>query len=251
MSGHSKWASIKHKKAAIDAKRGKLFSRFSKEITVAAKCGGGDPDMNPRLRTAIITAKAANMPNDNIDKAIKKGTGELPGVSYEECIYEAYAPGGVAILIEVMTDNKNRTTAELRSIITKRNGNMASANAVAWMFAKKGFITIDKGASDEDTVLTAALEAGAEDVKTESDSYEIITAPNDLEAVKESLESKNIEISSAEITSIPSTTIPIKNEKDAKQLLDFVEAVEDNDDVQNVYANFDIPDDIMAKLEEE
>ncbi len=251
MSGHSKWASIKHKKAAIDAKRGKLFSRFSKEITVAAKIGGGDVDMNPRLRTAVNTAKAANMPNDNIDKAIKKGTGELPGVVYEECVYEAYAPGGVAILIEVMTDNKNRTTAELRSIITKRNGNMASANAVAWMFNKKGFISIDKSAADEDTVLTAALEAGAEDVKSEGDVFEIITEPNDLDAVKEALESHNIELASAEVTSLPDNTIPVNNEKDAKQLLDFIEAIEDNDDVQNVYANFDIPDEVMAKLEEE
>lgn len=251
MSGHSKWASIKHKKAAVDAKRGKLFSRLSKEITVAAKIGGGDVDMNPRLRTAVSTAKAANMPNDNIDKAIKKGTGELPGVTYEECVYEAYAPGGVAILIEVLTDNKNRTTAELRSIITKRNGNMASANAVAWMFNQKGFITVEREKVSEDTVLSVGLEAGAEDIKTEGDTFEIITEPKDFEAVKEAFEGKSIELSSAEITMIPDSTIPINSEKDAKQLLDFIEAIEDNDDVQNVYANFDIPEDIMAKLEEE
>ncbi|RJP57296.1 MAG: YebC/PmpR family DNA-binding transcriptional regulator [Candidatus Auribacter fodinae] len=249
MSGHSKWASIKHKKAAIDAKRGKLFSRFSKEITVAAKMGGGDIDMNPRLRTAVAIAKAANMPNDNIDKAIKKGTGELPGVVYEECVYEGYGPSGVAILIEVMTDNKNRTTAEIRSIFTKRNGNMASANAVAWMFEKKGFLVVSKSVVDEEKLLDVVLEAGAEDVKTEGDTFEIYTSQHDFETVKEALAKKGIATESAEITAIPNSTIKLTAEKDAKQILDLIEVLEDHDDVQNVYANFDIPDDIMAALE--
>ena len=249
MSGHSKWASIKHKKAATDAKRGKLFSRFSKEITIAAKIGGGDLNMNPRLRTAVNAAKGANMPNDNIDRAIKKGTGELPGVVYEECVYEGYGPGGVAILIETLTDNKNRTTSEIRSILTKRNGNMASANAVAWMFTKKGYFTIKKDVVDEDTLLTVALDAGAEDVKTEDDVFEVITEPNDFEAVNEALKSNDISTETAEITALPNSTVPLQ-EKEAKQVLDLIEVIEDQDDVQNVYANFDISDEIMAKLED-
>lgn len=249
MSGHSKWASIKHKKAAIDAKRGKLFSRISKEITVAAKVGGGDADMNPRLRTAIAAAKAANMPSDNIDRAVKKGTGELPGVTYEECFYEGYGPGGVAILIEVMTDNKNRTTAEIRSIFTKRNGNMASANAVAWMFKKKGYLVVKKDKVEEDTLLSIALDAGAEDVKTEDDLYEVITQPHDFEVVQKALADNKIPAESAEVTMLPTTTVRLA-EKEARQVLDLVDAIEDHDDVQHVYANFDIPDDIMKKLEE-
>ncbi|MCD6460750.1 YebC/PmpR family DNA-binding transcriptional regulator [bacterium] len=249
MSGHSKWASIKHKKAATDAKRGKLFSRLSKEITIAAKIGGGDLSMNPRLRTAVTAAKGANMPNDNIERAIKKGTGELPGVVYEECVYEGYGPGGVAILIETLTDNKNRTTSEIRSILSKRNGNMASANAVAWMFTKKGYFTIHKKDVDEDTLLTVVLDAGAEDVKTEDDLFEVFTQPHDFEAVSEALKDKNIPTQTAEITALPNSTVPLQ-EKEAKQVLDLIEVIEDHDDVQNVYANFDIPDDIMAKLED-
>lgn len=237
MSGHSKWASIKHKKAAVDAKRGKLFSRYSKEITVAAKMGGGDIDMNPRLRTAVAAAKAANMPNDNIDKAIKKGTGELPGVVYEECVYEGYGPGGVAILIEAMTDNKNRTTAEIRSIFTKRNGNMASANAVAWMFEKKGFIVVSKSAVDEEKLLDIALDAGAEDVKIEGDTFEVYSSQQGYDAVKEALEQNGIETESSEVTAIPNSTIKLNSEKEAKQILDLIEVFEDHDDVQNVYAN--------------
>ncbi len=250
MSGHSKWASIKHKKAAIDAKRGKLFSRISKEITVAAKIGGGDLNSNPRLRTAVMAGKEANMPGDNIERAIKKGTGELPGVTYEESVYEGYGPGGVAVLIEVLTDNKNRTTSEIRSIFTKRNGNMASANAVAWMFTKKGFITIKKETVDEDTLLDITLDAGAEDVKTEGDIYEVITGLQDFESVKEALAKNKIATESAEITALPSNTVQV-NEKEAKQVLDLVETLEDHDDVQNVYANFDISDEIMKKLEAE
>jgi len=250
VSGHSKWASIKHKKAAIDAKRGKLFSRISKEITVAAKIGGGDLNSNPRLRTAVMAGKEANMPGDNIERAIKKGTGELPGVTYEESVYEGYGPGGVAVLIEVLTDNKNRTTSEIRSIFTKRNGNMASANAVAWMFTKKGFITIKKETVDEDTLLDITLDAGAEDVKTEGDIYEVITGLQDFESVKEALAKNKIATESAEITALPSNTVQV-NEKEAKQVLDLVETLEDHDDVQNVYANFDISDEIMKKLEAE
>jgi len=250
VSGHSKWASIKHKKAAVDAKRGKLFSSLSKEITVAAKTGGGDVDMNPRLRTAVSSAKEANMPNDNIDRAIKKGTGELPGVSYEELVYEGYGVGGVAILIEVLTDNKNRTASEIRSIFTKRNGNLAASNAVAWMFSKKGFFSIKKDQVDEDTLLTVALDAGAEDVKAEDDYYEVLTDPHDFLAVKEALENNNIVAETAELTSLPSTTVQIQSEKEAKQILDLMDVLEDQDDTQNVYANFDISDEIMNKLEE-
>ncbi len=250
MSGHSKWASIKHKKAAVDAKRGKLFSRLSKEITVAAKTGGGDVDMNPRLRTAVSSAKEANMPNDNIERAIKKGTGELPGVSYDELVYEGYGVGGVAILIEVLTDNKNRTASEIRSIFTKRNGNLAASNAVAWMFSKKGFFSVKKDSVDEDTLLTVALDAGAEDVKSEDEYYEVLTAPQDFLAVKEALENNKIVAETAEITSIPSTTVRIDSVKEAKQVLDLIDVLEDQDDTQNVYANFDIPDEIMDKLEE-
>jgi len=250
VSGHSKWASIKHKKAAVDAKRGKLFSRLSKEITVAAKTGGGDVDMNPRLRTAVSSAKEANMPNDNIERAIKKGTGELPGVSYDELVYEGYGVGGVAILIEVLTDNKNRTASEIRSIFTKRNGNLAASNAVAWMFSKKGFFSVKKDSVDEDTLLTVALDAGAEDVKSEDEYYEVLTAPQDFLAVKEALENNKIVAETAEITSIPSTTVRIDSVKEAKQVLDLIDVLEDQDDTQNVYANFDIPDEIMDKLEE-
>ncbi len=220
---------------------------MSKEITVAAKAGGGDPDMNPRLRTAVSTAKNANMPNDNIEKAIKKGTGELPGVSYEEHVYEGYGPGGVAILIEVMTDNKNRTTAEIRSIFSKRNGNLASSNAVAWMFEKKGLFVIKKDSVTEDDLLAIALEAGAEDIQTEDDVFEVYTSQKDFEAVQQALKENNIPTESGEITAIPSTTVKL-GEKEAKQVMDLIDILEDHDDVQNVYANFDIPDDIMQKL---
>ncbi len=250
MSGHSKWASIKHKKAAVDAKRGKLFSRLSKEITVAAKTGGGDVDMNPRLRTAVSSAKEANMPNDNIDRAIKKGTGELPGVSYEELVYEGYGVGGVAILVETLTDNKNRTASEIRSIFTKRNGNLAASNAVAWMFSKKGFFSIKKDQVDEDTLLTVALDAGAEDVKSEDGYYEVLTDPHDFLAVKEALGNNKIATETAEVTSLPSTIVQMNSAKEAKQVLDLIDVLEDQDDTQNVYANFDISDEIMVQLEE-
>ena len=244
MSGHNKWASIKHKKAATDSKRGKLFSKLSKELTVSAKAGGGDPSGNPRLRVAINKAKSVNMPADNIERAIKKGTGELPGVTYEEIAYEGYGPKGVAIIVEVLTDNKNRTGAEIRNTFSKKGGNMAGPGSVNWIFAKKGFIMVKTDNADEDNLMSIALDAGAEDMKIEEPMYEITTPIADLERVKEALEKANIEIESAEFTMIPSSTIKLEG-SDAKQVLGLVELLEDNDDVQNVYANFDIPDDVL------
>ena len=244
MSGHNKWASIKHKKAATDSKRGKLFSKLSKELTVSAKAGGGDPSGNPRLRVAINKAKSVNMPADNIERAIKKGTGELPGVIYEEIAYEGYGPKGVAIIVEVLTDNKNRTGAEIRNTFSKKGGNMAGPGSVNWIFAKKGFIMVKTDNADEDNLMSIALDAGAEDMQIEEFMYEITTPVADLERVKEALEKANIEIESAEFTMIPSSTIKLEG-SDAKQVLGLVELLEDNDDVQNVYANFDIPDDVL------
>ncbi|MCB1196625.1 YebC/PmpR family DNA-binding transcriptional regulator [bacterium] len=253
MSGHSKWSSIKHKKAAADAKRGKIFSRFSKEITVAAKIGGGDPDMNPRLRTAISMAKDNNMPNDTIDKAIKKGTGELPGVTYEECVYEGYGPSGVAILVEAMTDNRNRTTAEIRNIFSKRNGNLAAINAVAWMFEKKGLIVINRDKVDEEKLLSVALEAGADDVLLEEEklkTYEVVTTPANFGPVKDALDANKIPQESAEIISIPNSTVPL-TDKTAKPVYDLIMILEDHDDVQNVYSNADFPEEFIEEMENE
>ncbi|MBN1405088.1 MAG: YebC/PmpR family DNA-binding transcriptional regulator [Candidatus Omnitrophica bacterium] len=244
MSGHSKWATIKHKKAATDAKRGKMFSKLAKEMTVAAKQGGGNPNANPRLRMVMDKARSINMPSDNIDRAIKKGTGELPGVIYEEIIYEGYGPAGVAVLVEALTDNKNRTTAEIRTIFTKKGGNMAGAGSVQWIFKKKGFIIVKKQDVDEDKVMSAALDAGAEDLETQSDVYEITTSSVDMEKVKTALEKAGIAIESAEITMIPSSEIKVSGAP-AKTLLSLIEALEDHEDVQNVYANFDMPDDMM------
>ncbi len=249
MSGHSKWASIKHKKAATDAKRGKLFTKLIKELTVAAREGGGDPDANPRLRLAVQRAKDANMPKDNIEKAIKKGTGELPGVIYESMVYEGYGPSGVAILVDVLTDNKNRAAAEVRSIFTKRNGNMAGAGSVAWQFKQKGLIIVSKDKSEEDKLMNIILENGAEDMQTEEDTYEISTQPKEFEAVKKAIESSGIEINSAEITMVPDSTVNISDKGVAQQVLGLINALEDNDDVQNVYANFDIPDNILSEIE--
>lgn len=248
MSGHSKWATTKHKKAAIDAKKGKIFSKISKELTVAARIGGGDPSGNPRLRLVMDKAKESNMPSDNIKRAIQKGTGELPGVTYEESLYEGYGPGGVAILMEIMTDNKNRTTAELRHLMTKNGGKPGESGSVSWMFNKKGYILIDKKKADEETVISLALEAGAEDVKSleGEDNYEIITSPHDFENVKKFLEGK-IEISHAEITMLPQSYVKLEG-KDAEQMARLMEALEDHEDVQNVYANFDIPDEALAKV---
>lgn len=244
MSGHSKWATTKHKKAAIDAKRGKIFTKITKEITVAARLGGGDPDGNPRLRTAVAKAKGVSMPAENIKRAIQKGTGELPGVSYEEITYEGYGPGGVAVIVEVMTDNRNRTVSEIRNIFSKANGNMGEAGCVSWMFNKKGYCVVSKATADEDKLMTLALDAGAEDMQTEDDNFVITTPPNDFEKVKKALEDAGIVLDVAEITAIPQTYVKLDG-KEAQQMLRLMETLEDNDDVQNVYANFDIPEEIM------
>ncbi|MCM8770940.1 MAG: YebC/PmpR family DNA-binding transcriptional regulator [Candidatus Omnitrophica bacterium] len=248
MSGHSKWAGIKHKKALMDAKKGTLYTKIIKEITVAAREGGGNPDTNPRLRAAIAKAKEANMPSDNVKNAIKRGTGELPGVVYETVIYEGYGPGGVAIMVEALTDNKNRASAEIRNIFSKNNGNLAGAGSVSWMFSKKGYILIDKSSVKEDELMNIALEAGAEDIKSDDPkNYEIYTAPQDFEKVKSALQAKNIPLQVAEISMIPSSTIKIVG-PDAKKVLGLVEALEDHDDVQQVYSNFDIPDEILEQV---
>lgn len=250
MSGHSKWASIKHKKASTDAKRGKVFTKIVKEISIAARLGGGDLSGNPRLRTAIEKAKEVNMPSDNIKRAVMKGTGELPGVSYEEYIYEGYGPGGAAILIEVLTDNKNRTSPEIRHILTKNNGNMGEAGCVGWMFEKKGYILIEKTKIDEDNLMSIALDAGAEDMKNDpkEDNYEIITMPEHLGKVKTAIEAASIPVSLAEITMLPKNYAPV-DEKQAEQMIRLIEALEDNEDVQNVYTNFDVPEEVIAKVE--
>jgi YebC/PmpR family DNA-binding regulatory protein len=249
MSGHSKWAQIKHKKAVVDAKRGKIFSKIAKEIAVAARLGGGDPDGNPRLRTVLENAREVNMPGENIKRAIMKGTGELPGVSYEESIYEGYGPGGTAILLEVLTDNKNRTVPEIRHIMTKNGGNLGEAGCVAWMFEKKGYILVEKTKIDEDSLMSAALEAGAEDMKNDpgEDSYEIITAPEDVNKVKAALEAAGIPVSLAEITMLPKSYVALDG-KSAEQIIRLVDALEDHEDIQNVYTNFNIPDEVMAKV---
>jgi len=249
MSGHSKWASIKHKKAATDAKRGKLFTKLIKEITVSARSGGGNPEANPRLRLAVSKAKEANMPKDNIEKAIKKGTGELPGVVYEEVTYEGYGAQGVAILVEVLTDNKNRAAAEIRNIFAKKGANMAGAGSVLWQFQHKGLIIVNKKESSEDKLMNIILENGAEDMVTQSDAYEISTTVKDFENVKKAIEDASIAMVSAELTMIPSSTVKISDTSTAQQILNLVSALEDNDDVQNVYANFDIPDEILNEIE--
>jgi len=241
MSGHSKWASIKHKKAATDAKRGAIFTKLIRELTAAARQGGGNPDTNVRLRTAIGRAKTQNMPTSNIENAIKKGTGELPGVVYEEISYEGYGPKGVAIMIETLTDNKNRTTAEIRNLFSKKNGNLGGAGSVSWMFQKKGYIVIDKKDSEEDKLMNIVLEAGAEDMTAEDTTYEITTAPADFDKVKKAIEEKKIKIQSAEITMIPSSIIKVTG-ADAKATLELMESLEDHEDVQHVYANFDMPE---------
>jgi len=249
MSGHSKWASIKHKKGKLDAQRGKIFTKLIREITVAARAGGGDADKNPRLRTAIATARAANMPADNIKKAVQKGTGELPGVTYEEVTYEAYGPGGVAMLIQAMTDNKNRAVAEVRHILSRHNGNMGESGCVGWMFEKQGFIQVEAEGVDEDSLMEMALDAGATDVRREETTFDIYTEPVDLEKVRSIVEKKGLVISSAEPAMIPQSTVKL-DEKQAGQMLKLMEALEDHDDVQKVYANFDIDDELIQKLSE-
>lgn len=250
MAGHSKWANIKYRKEAADAKKGKLFSKLAKEITVAAREGGGDPEVNPRLRQAIEKAREANMPMDNVERAIKRGTGELPGVNYEHVVYEGYGPGGVAVLIEALTDNRNRTTSEIRNIFTKKGGNMAGAGSVSWIFHRKGLITVEKSACDEDTLLSIAIEAGADDMKIEGDRFEITTSPENFEQVKEALKGKDIPIQNAEITMLPSNYIKLEGQV-AKQILSLMDALQSHDDVQQVYANFDIPDEIIEEMANE
>ncbi len=246
MSGHSKWATTKHKKAAADAKRGKVFTRITKELTIAAKLGGGDADGNPRLRTAMLKAKEANMPQDNIKRAIQKGTGELPGVSYEEVTYEGYGPGGVAVMVECLTDNKNRTVADIRHILGKGGGSLGENGCVSWMFDQKGYIVVDKKAVSEDELMDLALNAGAEDMTSdpEEPNYEIFTAPGDFEAVRSALEEKGIKMEAAEVTMIPQSYVKLEG-KEASQMLRLMDMLEDCDDTQNVYANFDVPDEVM------
>lgn len=247
MSGHSKWATIRRKKEKTDAARGRVFTRLIKEISVAARMGGGDIEANPRLRSAVATAKAANMPAANIDKGIKKGTGELPGVIYDEIIYEAYAPGGVALILNCLTDNKNRTVSEIRHLISKRGGNLAETGSVGYMFDRKGVITVDPKGLSEDDIMELALDAGAEDMRDEDDSYEIITEPNDFEAVRTALEESPVEIVSAEISMLPSIYVKVEGESVAK-LLRLLDDLEEHDDIQDIWGNFDIDDD---ELEEE
>jgi YebC/PmpR family DNA-binding regulatory protein len=248
MSGHSKWHSIRHKKGATDAKRGKIFSRINKELMVAARMGGGDPAANPRLRQAIAAAKSENMPKDNIERAIKKGTGELEGINYEEYMYEGYAPGGVALLIEVMTDNKNRAAADIRYVFNKRGGSLGEAGCVAWMFEKKGLLVFEQDQVAEDEVLEVALEAGADDVITTEDQYEVHTELAAFESVKQAFDDQELRYTMAEITMMPQNTVKIDDESMAVQVLKLMEAIEDADDVQKVYANFDIPDKILQRI---
>jgi YebC/PmpR family DNA-binding regulatory protein len=248
MSGHSKWSTIKRKKGAIDSKRGKIFTKLIKEITLAARLGGGDVEGNARLRSAVLAAKEENMPKDNIDRAIKKGTGELGGgVAYEEITYEGYGPAGVAVIVEVMTDNKNRTVAEIRHIFSKHGGNLGENGCVAWMFDKKGSIVLDKKTATEDALMEIALEAGAEDVRDQGSEWEIVTEPTAFEAVKKAIDQKDWKYLEARVGMIPQNTIRLEAGK-AEQMLKLMEKIEDNDDVQNVYANFDISDEVMEKL---
>ena len=247
MSGHSKWHSIKHKKANADAKRGKLFTRLIKEISVAARLGGGDVEANPRLRGAVQTAKDANMPQDNIKRAIMKGTGELPGQIYESFSYEGYGPGGVAVLIEVLTDNKNRTVAELRSIFSKQGGNLAETGSVQWMFERKGSIAINQKEVSEEKLLEIVLEAGAEDLESQEELFNIYTSIENLEAVKQALQAAGVKMESAEVTMITQTDVRLEN-KQAEQMLRLMDALEDFEDVGNVWANFDIDDQQMESL---
>lgn len=239
MSGHSKWHSIKHKKAAADSKRGRVFTRLIKEMTAAARMGGGDPDANPRLRLAIATAKAANMPAENIKRAVMRGTGELPGVSYEDVNYEGYGPGGVALFIEALTDNRNRTVAEIRHIFSKNGGNLGETGCVGWMFDRKGYFVVEKSAADEERLLETVLNAGAEDMREDGENFEIFTSPENFEAVRSALESENIPTAAAEVSMVPQNSVKLEG-KSAQTMLKLMEALEDHEDLQNVWANFDI-----------
>lgn len=248
MSGHSKWSTIKRKKEKIDAQRGKVFTKLIKEITVSARQGGSDIESNPRLRAAVLAAKAENMPQANIDRAIQRGTGDLEGVSYEEVTYEGYGPSGVAILVEALTDNRNRTTPELRHLFSRNGGNLGEAGCVAWMFDQKGLVVVSKARYNEDELMTIALDAGAEDMRDEEDTFEIITAPEDFEMVRARLIENGIEPLRAEISRIPQSTVPVEG-KEAEQVLRLMEGLEDHDDVQHVYANFDIDEKVMESIE--
>ena len=248
MSGHSKWSSIKHKKGATDAKRGKIFSKLIKEITVAARMGGsGDPAVNPRLRTAIAAAKAENMPKDNIERAIKRGTGELEGVNYDESVYEGYGPGGAAVLVESLTDNKNRAVADIRHIFGKNSGSLGENGCVAWMFDKKGYMGVKKEEVEEDTLMEIALEAGAEDIREDNGVFEVITAPGDFETVKDALDNGSVKYIGAEVTMLPQSTTALQG-KDAEQKIRLMEALDDCEDVQKVYTNADIPEELVDNL---
>ena len=250
MSGHSKWHSIKHKKAAQDAKRGKIFTKIIREIAVAARMGGGDPEANPRLRKAITEAKSVNMPADNIKRAVMKGTGQLEGTTYEEITYEGYGPGGVAIYVEVLSDNKNRTVSELRHIFSKNGGNIGESGCVAWMFKRKGYIVVEKTKTSEDELLDIALEAGAEDIREDGSNYEIFTTPESYESVVNSLKEHNIELAAANLGYIPQNYVKVEG-KQAQQLLRLMEELEDHDDVQNVWSNFDIDEEEIARYSAE
>jgi YebC/PmpR family DNA-binding regulatory protein len=249
MAGHSKWANIKHRKGRQDAKRGKMFTKATKEIMIAAKQGGGDPDMNPRLRLALAQAKAVNLPKDKVEQAIKKGTGELKGESYEELTYEGYGPGGVALLLDVATDNKNRTVAEIRHILSKHGGSLGENGSVSWIFEKKGVLIFDKTHHSEEKLMEVGIEAGAEDVKDEGETYEIHCAPEDFSDVVSAFDEAGLDYDSAEVTMLPTTTVPLDVEG-GRKIMRVMDMLEDNEDVQNVYANFDIPDEVMAELEE-
>jgi YebC/PmpR family DNA-binding regulatory protein len=248
MSGHSKWATIKHKKGAADAARGKLFAKLIRQVEVAAREGGGDPDMNPTLRTMYQKARDASVPLDTIERAIKRGTGELEGVTYEQITYEGYAPGGVAVLIDVLTDNRNRTGAEVRSIFTKHGGSMAEPGAVAWQFERKGVVLADR-AAEEDDLMLAALDAGAEDIADDGETWRITTGPTDVHAVRTALEEAGIAVSSSELTMVPTSTVAVDTEEAARKVLKLVDALDDNDDVQDVFGNFDIPDAVLEAIE--
>lgn len=248
MAGHSKWANIKHRKGAVDVKRGKIFTRLIKEITVAARMGGGDPDGNPRLRSAMNAARTENMPKDNIVRAIKKGTGELEGEIYDEILYEGYGPGGVAVLVECMTDNRNRTVADIRFFFAKSNGNLGESGCVAWMFDKKGQISVDKESIAEEELMDLALEAGAEDVLEDEKEFQVLTTPEDFDNVRDALEQAGVKFIESGISMIPQNTVEVTEENVAKSLLKLLENLEDHDDVQNVHANFDIDNDLMDQL---
>ncbi|MBI3193136.1 MAG: YebC/PmpR family DNA-binding transcriptional regulator [Ignavibacteriae bacterium] len=249
MSGHNKWAKIKRKKGANDAKRGRIFTRYIKEITIAARDGGGNPTGNPRLRMAIEKAQSMNMPQENIKRAIQRGTGELPGQSYEECTYEGYGPAGVALMIESVTDNKNRTVSDLRHILERNHGKLAAANAVGWMFHKKGIIRVGRSTFNEDELLGIILEAGADDMRTDEETFEIVTAPDYFETVRSTLETKGIKMEEAEVQLIPENSVKVEG-KEAEQVLKLMDALEDHDDVQHVYANFDMDEKLMTSFSE-